>query len=197
MTLDVLILNMDYTPFDIWSWKKAMTKLLSSNSVRPIYNGDGEIIRHDKIIRDGEGNEYDLPAVLVLTEYIGVHNDMAPYTKRNIYSRDYNICQYCGVETTPNNRTVDHVIPRAHWNPRRYSFRLNSFENIVTCCRSCNLKKRNRTPQQADMQLIRKPKRITRQQAYKNKLALLTHKPEQWEDFLKVKNEPKKEESKS
>jgi len=183
MSYPVLVLNIDNTPFDIWNWQKTMTKLFG-NSVNPIYNSDGTIIKHDKVIRDGKGNHYDLPAIVVLKEYIGTHNQMAPYTKMNIYARDKGMCQYCGKETNPSNRSIDHVIPRAHWNPRRYTFKLSSFENVVTCCRSCNLKKRNRTPQQASMQLICKPGKITRAQAYKNKLSMLTHMPELWKPYL-------------
>jgi hypothetical protein len=184
MSHPVLILNVDFSPFDIWPWQKAMTKLLSSNNVEPVFNADGTIVKHDKIIRDGRGNIYDLPAILVLKDYISRHNAPAPYTKMNIYARDMGMCQYCGKETNPSNRSVDHVIPRAHWNPRRYTFKLSSFENVVTCCRSCNLKKRNRTPLQAGMSLIRKPTKITRAQAYKSKLAMLRHLPEQWKPYL-------------
>ena len=161
-----------------------MSKLLGSQSITPIYNQDGTIIKYDKIIRDGKGNLYDLPAVVILKEYVGSHNRYAPYTKMNIYARDMGVCQYCGDETNPHNRSIDHVIPRAHWNPRRYTFKLSSFENVVTSCRTCNLKKRNRTPQQAGMELIRKPTRITRAQAYKNKLSMITSKPIEWEMFL-------------
>jgi 5-methylcytosine-specific restriction endonuclease McrA len=78
------------------------------------------------LIRDGSGNEYDLPAVVILKEYIGNHNHVAPYTKSNIYARDLGICQYCGTETNPNNRSIDHVMPRASFNQKRYSFKLSS-----------------------------------------------------------------------
>lgn len=180
-----LILNSDYQPFDIWTWQHAITKLLCTNSVRPIYDENG-IVKYDKLIRDGKGNEYELPAVLVLTEFVYRHTGMAPYTKLNIYARDQNICQYCGINVDYNNRTIDHVIPRSHYNPKRYHFKLSSFENVVTCCYSCNRKKRNRTPIKADMKLIRKPKRISRTEAYRLKLALLKDKPTQWIPYLKV-----------
>lgn len=181
---DVLILNMDYTPHDIWAWQHTMSKLYNE-AIDYLYDISGHILKHNKIIRDGHGNIYDLPSVAILKQFIGVHNKMAPYTKRNIYARDFNICQYCG-EDASADLTIDHVIPRAHWNPRRFHFKLNSFENIVTCCRACNLRKRNRTPQQAGMTLIKKPKRITRQQAYANKLAMRTYIPNDWRQYINV-----------
>jgi 5-methylcytosine-specific restriction endonuclease McrA len=182
---DCLILNLDYSPFDIWEWKHAISKLLCTNSVNMIYNDNGAII-YDKIIRDGKGNEYELPAVLILSYYISVHTGMAPYTKYNIYARDLGICQYCGNDIQRGKHTIDHVIPRAHWNPRRFNFKLSSFENVVTSCGTCNKQKRNRTPKQAGMTLIRQPKRISRVRAYTNKLAMIHNKPIQWIPYLNV-----------
>lgn len=187
MKYPVLILNLDLTPFDIWDWQHAMTKYLCTSSVEAVYNENG-MVKYDRVIRDGSGNDYEQPAVLILTQYIKCHGGKAPYTKMNVYARDLGICQYCGKETPPRHRTIDHVIPRAHWNPRRYHFRLSSFENVVTACGPCNKLKRNRTPLQARMQLIRKPRRISRSQAYTNKLAMLQHKPKEWSAYLKVKD---------
>lgn len=184
MSTSVLVINMDGRPYDIWSWQKTMSKMLGSQNVMPVYNQDGTMVKHDMVIRDGKGNTYELPAVVVLKDYVASQNRPAPYTKSNIYARDMGMCQYCGKETNPNDRSIDHVIPRAHWNPRRYTFKLSSFENVVTCCRSCNLKKRNRTPQGAGMMLIKKPSKITRAQAYKNKLAMQKHIPECWKAYI-------------
>ena len=88
MKYPVLILNLDYTPFDIWDWQHAITKYLCTNSVEAIYKEDG-MIKYDRILRDGKGNNYDQPAVLRLTQYIKAHGGPAPYTKINIYARDF------------------------------------------------------------------------------------------------------------
>ena len=187
MKYPVLILNANYETFDIWNWEHAITKYLCTDSVTPLYNENG-MVKYDHIIRDGSGNEYELPAVLALTQIVMAHTGLAPYTKLNIYARDFGVCQYCGEHITDHNRTIDHVIPRAHWNSRRYHFRLSSFENVVTACGPCNKHKRNRTPLQAEMQLIRKPRRISRAQAYANKLLMLPKKPAQWIPYLKVEH---------
>ena len=47
--------------------------------------------------------------------------------------------------------TIDHVIPRKHNGP-------NTWENVVTACSPCNLKKAARSPDQAQMKLLREPK---------------------------------------
>jgi len=132
----VLVLNADYSPFDVWSWQRAMRKL----------HGDSPTIfsikYYDWKIRDGKGNLYDVPAVVCLKDFIPIHNKSASYGKANIYARDMNKCGYCNEEVHGKHRTIDHVIPKAHWNPRRFHFKLHSFENVITCCVACNRKKR-------------------------------------------------------
>ena len=189
MSYNVLILNIDYTPFDIWEWQKAISKLLCSNSVKPVYNNNG-MVKYNKIVRDGQGNEYDLPAVLQLSYYVDVHTGYAPYSKQNIYARDLLICQYCGKFIIENKeRTVDHVIPRHKWDSRKRSFKLSSFENVVTACSFCNKKKGNNTPNEAGMKLLNKPRKISRIKLYQNKLNIIKNKPHQWLEYLRVKNE--------
>jgi len=177
----VLVLNADYTPHDIIGWKRAMRKLLDQKGSNVI---TVKYFVEPKIIHDGSGREYSIPSVIVLKKYIGSQNKQATYTKSSIYARDRKKCQYCGILTTHSNRTVDHIIPKSHWNPRRYSFKLSSFENVVTSCVQCNTKKRNRTPQQAGMNLIKKPQSLTRAQAYILKLTLYPPEKE-WLEFIK------------
>lgn len=183
--MKVLVLNADYRPYAIWSWQKCMTKLFSANgpSVDPMYMNGGKMIRHDKLIRDGRGNEYEVPKIVVMRNYQANGHRAAKYSKGNVYARDMNVCQYCSVQTSRENRSVDHVIPRAHWNPKRYSFDLSSFENVVTACKKCNLHKRNRTPQQAKMKLIRKPRAITVNQVFNHKVQLVEVQDE-WLPYL-------------
>ena len=184
--MKVLVLNADYRPYAIWSWQKCMTKLFAASgpSIDPIYGEDGKMVRHDKLIRDGSGLKYEVPKIVVMRRYQGNGNRPAKYSKGNVYARDLNRCQYCGDETNRETRSVDHVIPRAHWNPRRYSFQLSSFENVVTACKGCNLHKRNRTPQQANMKLIRKPRAITVNEVFSHKIQLVEVLKE-WLPYLK------------
>jgi 5-methylcytosine-specific restriction endonuclease McrA len=46
--------------------------------------------------------------------------------------------------------TIDHVIPQSRGGK-------NSFENCVTSCFDCNNKKGNRTPNEANMYMKRRP----------------------------------------
>jgi hypothetical protein len=72
-------------------------------------------------------------------------------SKKAILMRDDYICQYCGIKCGKHGATVDHIIPES----RGGEF---SFTNCVTACENCNIvKKKNRTPDEAGMRLMRQP----------------------------------------
>jgi 5-methylcytosine-specific restriction endonuclease McrA len=175
--MNVLILNTQYQPVDIWSWQKAMKKLLCSSSVYVVEYSDNTI-------RDSKQRVYRVPSILALKRYHNNPNQLAKYSKTNIYSRDLLVCQYCGCNTTHDNRTVDHVIPKSVYNPKKHKFPLNSFENVVTCCYPCNRHKGDKTPEQRGMKLIKQPRRVTRAEVYRNKLKLVKV-PLEWLKYVK------------
>lgn len=70
----------------------------------------------------------------------------AQYNKKYVYLRDDNQCGYC---QDPAN-TIDHILPQSRKGQTTY-------ENTVACCTRCNDKKKNRTPQEAGMRLLKKP----------------------------------------
>jgi hypothetical protein len=57
------------------------------------------------------------------------------------------------------------------------------WENIVTCCVSCNRRKGGRTPEEARMHLIRSPKRPESAPAIRITIGI-RNAPESWRDFL-------------
>jgi 5-methylcytosine-specific restriction endonuclease McrA len=181
---DVLVLNSQYQPYAIWSWKKTMHKLYKDRDIEPVYSVTGQILKHDMLLRDGKGNQYDLPAVVVLRNIVGNNHDIATYSKRAVYYRDLGICQYCGVHVKPHSRTIDHVIPESKWDSSKYKFKCDSFENTVLACLRCNQKKADKTPKQAGMKLLKEPKKITRSRVYYNELAMREHIPTQWRNFI-------------
>ena len=79
--------------------------------------------------------------------------------KLRIRQRDGDLCQYCGVLTTwgadhksKTAGTYDHIDPFCTDGPKGYG---NTYGNLVVACKRCNGLKKDRTPEQAGMQLIR------------------------------------------
>lgn len=71
-------------------------------------------------------------------------------TNKLLFRRDRNICAYCGSEFYDSELTRDHVIPRRLGGK-------STWTNLVTCCRGCNHRKADRTPQGAHMELLYVP----------------------------------------
>ena len=71
-----------------------------------------------------------------------------PVNRREVLRRDRHQCQYCG---SHKNLTLDRVIPRSKGGS-------HTWDNVVIACNSCNSRKGDRTPQQAGMPLLTKPR---------------------------------------
>lgn len=73
-------------------------------------------------------------------------------TNAALFARDRHLCLYCGSHGGRGELTRDHVIPTSRGGH-------DAWENVVTACVACNLRKGNRTPQQASMPLLAVPYR--------------------------------------
>jgi 5-methylcytosine-specific restriction endonuclease McrA len=93
-----------------------------------------------------------IPRVIMLLVFDRQPKKEVKFTRHNIFERDHNTCQYCGKSFDRTDLNLDHVVPRDCGGP-------TTWENIVCSCIRCNTHKANRTPQEAGMHLIRKPKR--------------------------------------
>ena len=140
---DALLLNSTYMPLRIVSWKKAII-LMTLGKVEVVEEYNKEVHAVSLSIR--------LPSVIRLLTFIRPRYQEIRFTRYNIYMRDQGRCQYCGRRFHLREVTYDHIVPRAKGG-------MANWENIVTCCRSCNLKKGGRTPEEAGMRLIRVPRK--------------------------------------
>jgi 5-methylcytosine-specific restriction endonuclease McrA len=93
-----------------------------------------------------------VPRVILLIFFDRLPRKEVKFTRHNIFERDRNTCQYCGRPFERHDLNLDHVIPRDRGGP-------TTWENIVCSCIECNTLKANRTPVEAGLRLIRKPKR--------------------------------------
>ena len=104
--------------------------------------------------RSGEQSLIHLhPIVASRSRTRAVQLDPAPaLTNQALFARDRHLCMYCGQHFSRPQLTRDHVVPtsrggRDHW------------ENVVSACLPCNVRKGGRTPQQANMPLLAIPYR--------------------------------------
>jgi len=112
-----------------------------------------------------------VPSVIRLRYYIKPIFREAYPTKRNIFIRDRFRCQYCG---STKDLTVDHIIPKVRGGK-------DTWTNLVCACKKCNNQKGNRTPEEAGMRLLSKP----RKPSYLELMILSRREiPEEWKGFL-------------
>lgn len=164
-----LLLNATYEPLKVVHWQKAVTLWCQ---------GKVEIISvYDREIR-AVSFSFKLPSVIRLLRFVRIKRqlDYVPFSRLNIYARDEYTCQYCGVVFPTSELTFDHVIPAAQSGRK-------DWENIVSCCISCNRRKGGRTPQQAGMHLIRPPRRPDKAPALRITIGL-RQAPVSWRDYL-------------
>ena len=135
----VLVLNASYEPLNITTWRRAMVMMLK---------GKAESLELDfsREIRSGT----HLPTVIRLRQYVHVPFRQLPLTRRNVFHRDNQSYQYCGTRT--DQLSIDHVLPKSRGGK-------DTWENVTTACLGCNVRKGNRTPQEAGMPLKRIPRR--------------------------------------
>ena len=87
-----------------------------------------------------------------------------------IYKRDDHQCQYCG---SYKNLTIDHVIPRSRGGK-------DTWENLVACCASCNIKKGSKYLHETNMVLRRKPVTPINRVIFE----LQKSKVDEWQEFI-------------
>jgi 5-methylcytosine-specific restriction endonuclease McrA len=140
----VIVLNSDYSFLGVVSVERAFTYLVKGKVVIEKYV--------DKLFRTSD-NEFLVPMVVRFIKLIRqVYKKKVPWTKKNVLIRDNKTCQYCG--SKEGMMTIDHIIPKSRGGK-------NTFENTVCACFTCNNKKDDRTPREAQMNLKRQPKQPT------------------------------------
>ena len=121
-----LVLNADfrplsYYPLSLWSWQDAI-KAVFLDRVNIVSS-------YDKSVHS-PSFEIKLPSVVSLKNYVKPPQWPA-FTRFNLFLRDRFNCQYCG---EASDLTFDHLLPRSKGG-------LTTWENVVTACSKCNLKK--------------------------------------------------------
>lgn len=115
----------------------------------------GEIVAryHGGIQKDGSNSYLESLSIIAVRGHgfdPDKHGKVA-LSNRTLFGRDRHVCAYCG-EHFPNFYALsrDHIMPRCKGGA-------NTWMNIVTACKECNLKKGAKTLKEANMELLYVP----------------------------------------
>ncbi len=166
MNSRVLVLNQDFSPLMVCSVERAFV-LVFLNKSEMVRSANG--YRLNTITRS-----FPMPSVIRLNRYVTAPYKGVNLTRQNIFKRDNSECVYCG---TRRELTLDHVVPSSRGGQHTWT-------NLVTACKKCNARKGDRTPDEAGMELKRKP--------YKPNYALFLRdvtgsSHNEWDEFLETK----------
>ena len=123
----VLVLNASYEPLNVCSVRRAHVL---------VFKGKAEVIEElDEPLRSAT-DTYPWPHVIRLLNYVRVPRIIQrKISRRALFARDGWRCVYCGA--TGGRLTLDHVVPRSKGGD-------SVWENVVTSCAPCNLRKGDR-----------------------------------------------------
>ncbi len=192
LTASVLVLNRFYMPVHVVHVKRAVC-LLFRELAEVIHVEEGQYANYDfeswltmSELRSQQRAPHDdwicsinfelqAPRVIRLLEYDRVPRQTVRFNRRNVFARDGNRCMYCGRRFPISQLSLDHVFPKSRGGP-------NSWENVVSSCVDCNVRKGGRTPQEARMKLMTKPVKPKRSPLLSLKLS--NPKYESWRAFV-------------
>src|SRR5881227_2115454 len=142
MNMRVLVLNASFEPINVCTVRRAVVLILKG-----VAHAE-ECSSHHWL----HSSRFSMPtpSVIRLVEYIHIPFERKSLSKKNVLLRDHNTCQYCARVASPHDLTIDHVIPRSRGGS-------SGWENLVACCRPCNNRKGDRTPEEARMRLLKRP----------------------------------------
>ncbi|MEG9884761.1 MAG: HNH endonuclease [Hyphomicrobiales bacterium] len=165
-----LVLNADYRPLSyyplsVWCWQDA---------VRAVFLDRINVVsRYDRVVHSPT-IAFRLPSVIALKSYVRPPRYPA-FTRFNVFLRDRFSCQYCA---NGENLTFDHLTPRSRGGR-------TTWENVVTACASCNLKKGGEMPDEARMWPKQTPYRPSVHELHANgRLFPPNYLHESWLDYL-------------
>ena len=160
-----LVLNASYEPLSVVATRRAVVLVLRGRATL--------VVGRDEVWTS-ERDSVTVPSVVRLTTFVRVpYRRTVPVTRRAVFGRDGHVCQYCGGPA----ESIDHVMPRSKGGP-------HSWENVVACCRSCNIRKGDRLPKDAGLSLRVRPQ-APRQYAWIYASAGYSLDPA-WDPYLKA-----------
>jgi 5-methylcytosine-specific restriction endonuclease McrA len=141
----VLVLNATFEPINVTAVRRALVLMLKGVA-------QAEEL-HQKEVH-AASRALQVPSVIRLLTYRHIPQQTRALSRKNILLRDRNICQFCGRHFPASELTLDHVMPRSRGGH-------STWENLVACCYQCNNRKGDRTPEEAGLKLVQRPRPFT------------------------------------
>jgi 5-methylcytosine-specific restriction endonuclease McrA len=158
-----LKLDATYRPIDVISGIEALIMCIIGKA-RALESYDAQI--------SSPSTSFKIPSVIVLERVVKYRLSTPTCSRKGVFQRDHNICQYCNIKFADKELTLDHMLPKSRGGQ-------NTWDNLVAACKKCNQKKGNRTPSESGMLPLNKPK------APKNNLVKITpYLKKIWKDYL-------------
>lgn len=152
----VLVLNKQWSPVDTCTVRNAYSKLFGGTArfldVETYTLHDLEawlelpVGENDRWLLC-QATKLKVPDVMILQSSITPKRRTMQFSRKNLARRDNHECQYCGDH---NDLTIDHIMPVTRSGK-------STWLNCVMACLSCNAKKSNKTPDEAQMPLRTRP----------------------------------------
>ena len=189
---NVLVLNKHYSAIRVISARRAFCMLVK-NIAEVVSIEDNQYLSYDfeswrevselRARYEREHHEWvhcvrfelAVPKIIRLLFYDRLPWMPVNLTRRNIYARDRNRCQYCGKKFPTSELSLDHVVPRSRGGQMTWS-------NVVCCCVDCNARKGGRLPREAGMKLVIEPVQPRRSPVLT--LRLSSEKYASWKQFI-------------
>jgi 5-methylcytosine-specific restriction endonuclease McrA len=159
-----LVLNASYEPLSVVTARRAICLLIADKA---------DMVEADDAVVRSETLTLTIPAVIRLRYMVRApRRRVAAVSRRAVFARDDYRCQYCGSHAD----SIDHVVPRSRGGG-------DVWDNLAAACRPCNSAKRDRTPDEAGMRLVR-PCRAPRATAWVTVGGTLV--PDTWKPYLAI-----------
>jgi len=118
----------------------------------------------------------EVPRIVRILTYDRLPKNAVKFSRRNVFLRDDYRCQYCNRQYGAGRLSLDHVTPRSRGGTM-------TWDNIVTACLDCNVRKGGRTPAEAGVRLLKNPARPSRNPVLSRQIS--NEKYECWRTFLR------------
>ena len=133
------MLNASFEPLNVCSVRRAHVL---------VFKGKAEVLEELRHPLRSASASFPWPHVIRLVNYVRVPRAIKrKISRKALFARDGHRCVYCG---SGGRLTLDHVVPRSRGGD-------SVWENVVTSCAPCNLRKGNRLLHEVQMRMLVTP----------------------------------------